>query len=79
MPGHAYYISISSNTLDYLVTFTARKTEAGVDYLVVVLIADRKYVHAVDVVESVAMEENTVTLSLDAPRSQIASDGRVAV
>ena len=70
--------------LDWLATFTehyiaARKIDGDLEYLVVVLIADRRDLYAVDVLETAAMEENTVALSLDALRAQMASEGRVAV
>ena len=69
---------------DWLATFAeyyiaARKTEADTDYVVVVLIADRRNLYSVDVLESAAREENTVVLSLDVLRSEIESKGRVAV
>lgn len=69
---------------DWLATFaeyyiSARKTEGDTDYLVVVLIADRKNLYAVDVLASASREENTVVLSLDAMRSEMQSKGRVAV
>lgn len=72
-----------SNT-DWLVTFAeyyiaARKTEADTEYVVVVLIADRRNLYSVDVLESAAREENTVVLSLDVLRSEIESKGRIAV
>lgn len=57
----------------------ARKKEGNIEYLVVVLIADRRDLYAIDTVQTVAMEENTVVLSLDALRAQIASEGRVAL
>ena len=76
--------SIVGNPIDYIVTFTehyiaARKTIGQTEYLVVILIADRKDAYSVDVLESAAMEENTVALNLDTLRSQMASEGRVAV
>lgn len=72
------------SSLNWLATFTehyiaARKTEGDVEYLVVVLISDRRDLYAVDVLETAAMQENTVALSLDALRAQMASQGRVAV
>ncbi|MDH3701845.1 MAG: OmpA family protein [Alphaproteobacteria bacterium] len=75
---------IPASPISYVVTFgehyiAARKTVAGTDILVVVVIADRKDAYTVDVVESAAMEQNTVALSLDSLRSQMASNGRVAV
>lgn len=71
------------NSTDWLATFTeyyiaARKIEQDIEYLVVVLIADRKDLYAVDVLETAAMEQNTVALSLDAMRAQMASEGRIA-
>jgi len=76
--------SIPASPIDYIVTFTehyiaARKTIGQTEYLVVILIADRKDAYSVDIVESAAMEENTVALNLDVLRSQMASEGRVAV
>ena len=70
--------------VSWLTTFTeyyiaARKTEGDTEYLVVVLIADRRDLYAVDVVATAAMEQNTVALSLDAVRSEMESKGRVAV
>ena len=69
---------------DWLATFAeyyiaARKTEADTDFVVVVLIADRRNLYSVDVLESAAREEDTVVLSLDALRSEIESKGRIAV
>jgi len=87
MTNRAYELqgkSIVGSPIDYVVTFTehyiaARKAIGQTEYLVVILIADRKDVYSVDVLESAAMEENTVALNLDALRSQMASEGRVAV
>ncbi len=75
---------VRASPISYVVTFgehyiAARKTVAGTDILVVVVIADRRDAYTVDVVESAAMEQNTVALSLDSLRSQMASNGRVAV
>lgn len=69
---------------NWLATFTeyyisARKIDGGTEYVVVVLIADRKNLYSVDVLASAAMEQHTVSLSLDAMRSEMASKGRVAV
>jgi len=58
---------------------SAKKVEGATEYLVVVLIADRRDAYAVDVFESAAMETDTVALSLEGLRSQMAADGRVAV
>jgi len=69
---------------DWLATFaeyyiSARKTEGDTEYLVVVLIADRRDLYSVDVLESASREENTVVLSLDVLRSEMENKGRVAV
>lgn len=70
--------------LDWLATFAehyiaARKVEGGAETLVVVLIADRRDLYAVDILESAAMEDDTVALSLDALRAQMTSEGRIAL
>jgi outer membrane protein OmpA-like peptidoglycan-associated protein len=74
--------AVSEN--NWLAAFTeyyisAKKIEGAVEYLVVVVIADRRDIYAVDVFESAVMETDTVALSLDGMRSQMATDGRVAV
>lgn len=58
---------------------SAKKIEGATEYLVVVLISDRRDVYAVDIFESAAMETDTVALSLDKLRTQMASEGRVAM
>jgi len=69
---------------DWLATFAeyyiaARKTEGDTEYVVVVLISDRRDLYAVDVLASASREQNTVVLSLDTLRSEMDSKGRVAV
>ena len=86
LPGRAYKKDgkPATGSLDWLATFSehyiaARKTDGDTDFLVVVLIADRRDLYAVDIVESAAMEQDTVSLTLDAVRSQMASEGRMAI
>lgn len=74
----------ASGNTDWLATFAeyyiaARKTEGDTEYVVVVLIADRKNLYAVDVLASASREQNTVVLNLDAMRSEMESKGRIAV
>ena len=74
----------ASGNTDWLATFTeyyisARKTEGETEYVVVVLISDRRNLYSVDVLASASREENTVVLSLDVLRSEMESNGRVAV
>lgn len=74
----------ASGNTDWLATFTeyyisAQKTEGDSEYVVVVLISDRRNLYSVDVLTSASREENTVVLSLDALRSEMESKGRVAV
>lgn len=75
---------ISTSTADWLVNFperylVAQKSTDAATLLVTVFISSKRDLYALDVVEAAAMEANTVSLNLDALRSGIATDGRIAI
>ena len=65
----------STQAQEYL---AARKRLGGADVLVVVS-PSRSGIYTIEQVESAAMEADTVTLTLDDLRAQIASEGRIAL